>query len=204
MPMKNYIRILREGGVLAIPTDTVYGLAADATNPQAVAKVFTIKGRGEEKALPIFAMDLAMARTIAEISPSQETFLQRVWPGKVTAVLRLRNDAPLAKNAVASDGTVALRVPNHPLVRDLLQRFQKPITGTSANKSGLASCRNTASLRSQLAGNLPDYIIDGGELPESLPSTIVDLTKRTPTIIRNGAADKKVLEQIANLLQSGN
>ena len=202
--MKNYIRILREGGVLAIPTDTVYGLAADATNPQAVAKVFTIKGRGEEKALPIFAMDLAMARTIAEISPSQETFLQRVWPGKVTAVLRLRNDAPLAKNAVASDGTVALRVPNHPLVRDLLQRFQKPITGTSANKSGLASCRNTASLRSQLAGNLPDYIIDGGELPESLPSTIVDLTKRTPTIIRNGAADKKVLEQIANLLQSGN
>lgn len=190
--MKDYIRILEEGGVLAIPTDTVYGLAADATNPDAVARVFAIKGRGEEKALPIFVLDIRMAKMIADISVIQESFLVRIWPGKVTAVLPLRSNAPLAKNAVAPDGTVALRIPDYPLVSELLQRFKRPLTGTSANKSGQPACRDIPALRSQLADLPPDGIIDAGELPESLASTIVDLTKEPPVILRSGAEEQKV------------
>jgi L-threonylcarbamoyladenylate synthase len=193
------ITILKQRGVVAAPTDTVYGLLADATNEEAVAKIFTIKGRDERKALPIFVRDIAMAKNIAEMSEEQEQLLSALWPGKVTFVLSKHPSSPLASN-VGDTHTIALRIPHHPLIQQILEAFNKPLTGTSANRSGQPSCLSWEAVKKQLANNLPDFIIEGEELPPSLPSTIVDITTKPFRIIRKGAEDKKVEQMVSHLL----
>jgi len=193
------VATLTQGGVIATPTDTVYGLLADATNPEAVAKVFAIKGREDKKALPVFLFDISWIEQFADITPPQRNFLERVWPGKVTAILKLKEKTTLAQNAIGRDNTCAFRVPDYPLVREILGKFGKPLTGTSANMSGKPPCKNAQCVREQLAVILPDYIIDKGILPDSLPSTILDLTKMPFAIIRRGAEDKKVGQLLLQL-----
>lgn len=198
--MEKILRILAEGGVIAAPTDTVYGLLADATNPNSVAKVFSIKGREGGKALPIFLYSLDWLDEFAEVNPQQKSLLEKVWPGKATAILKLKEKTTLAQNAIGRDSTCAFRVPDHSLVREILGKFGKPLTGTSANMSGQPPCKNAQCVQKQLATMLPDYIIKGGTLPESKPSTIVDLTKTPFVIIRKGADDKKVEQMLSHLL----
>jgi len=194
-PKKNQLeailRVLNGGGVVVAPTDTVYGLLADASQEGAVSKLLRIKGRNEKKGIPIFIPSLAYAKTIALVSSKDEAFLDHVWPGKVTAILRLRPDAALAQNTLTGDGTVGLRIPAYQLLRDLLETYKKPLTGTSANRSGLPSCLDTACIKKQL-GALPDLIVEGGILPAAQASTIVDLTKEPYKIIRSGAGDEVV------------
>lgn len=194
--MEDYIRILKNGGVIAAPTDTVYGLLADATNPDAVEKVYTIKGRGEDKALPIFIPSLDTLKDIALVTEAYLAWLKTLWPGKVTFVFNSKPDTPLAPNAIAKDKTVALRIPNHPLILDILKQYNKPLTGTSANRSGEPSCLDTYCIETQLRLALPDAIIDGGTLRPSEASTIADLTKTPPTIVRKGADYEKVLRLV--------
>lgn len=198
--INNLIAILTQGGVIATPTDTVYGLLADATNPDAVAKIFAIKGRGEKKALPIFLYSLDWLDEFVEVKPQQKLFLEKVWPGKVTAILKLKEKSTLAQNAIGRDSTCAFRVPDYPLVKKILGKFGKPLTGTSANMSGQPPCKNAQCVREHFAIMLPDYIIDKGILPDSLPSTIIDLTKTPFAIIRRGAEDKKVEQMLSHLL----
>lgn len=198
--LKKIITILGKGGVIATPTDTVYGLLADATNSEAIEKIYRIKGREGEKALPIFVENMEAAKEIVYISPEQESFLAQVWPGKVSAVIPLKEGAPLATNAIQKNRTVALRVPSHPLLLKILRAYKKPLTGTSANRSGQPNCLDIDSIKKQLAEHLPDFIIEGGVLPESQPSTIVNFTLNPPRIIRNGAEDKKVEQMLQHLL----
>lgn len=185
-PLRAMMNALSQGGIIAAPTDTVYGLLADATSEKAIERVLEIKGRQAEKGMPIFVASLSDAKKIVYIDKKQEAFLSHVWPGKITAILSLKPSAPIAKNAL-KDGTIALRVPSHPLILTLLESYKKPLTGTSANRSGLPSCRDTACIREQLEELLPDLIVEGGMLATSEPSTIVDLTQEPFKILRDGA-----------------
>lgn len=205
MEIKKIINILNKGGVVAVPTDTVYGLLADATNPQAVARVLNIKERGEKKGMPIFAWSLNEAKKIALIDARQEKFLKEVWPGKVTIVLKVKKDATIASNALPSDGTIALRIPSHPFLSEILKEIKKPLTGTSANRSGLHSCLDTECIKKQLYRKLPDLVIEGGKFAESEPSTIIDFTKTPPLLLRKGAEYDKIKKLLhSNVLRTSN
>lgn len=185
--VSSIIEIIRQGGVVAVPTDTVYGLLADATNERAVEKIFMIKGREEGKPLPIFVRDATMAEELAHISEAQKRFLENVWPGKVTVVLKSRGALPLETGTTEAIG---LRIPKHAFIRMLLEELNVPLTGTSANRSGAPPITDSKQLPEEFRDSMekPDYIVQGGILPESLPSTVVDFREEIPIILRQGAA----------------
>jgi len=177
------VRTLREGNVLVCPTDTVYGLLADATNEKAVQRIFQIKKRHKGKPLPVFVKDLQMAKRLAKIHKEQEDFLKKAWPGKVTAVLKARHKLP---KELEKNGKIALRIPNYDLVNLILKRLNRPLTGTSANISGQPSCSSAAEVIAQFKKRKyqPDVIIDAGKLPESNPSAVIDITTAPYRTIR--------------------
>jgi L-threonylcarbamoyladenylate synthase len=178
--IEEVVGVLENGEVVAAPTDTVYGLLADATNEEVVEKVFQIKGREKGKALPVFVRDIEMAKELAEISAEQEKFLKENWPGKVTAVLESKHVLP---KALELNGKVALRIPDYELINELLDR---PLTGTSANVSGQPPCSSAQAVIKQFEERdyQPDLVLDAGELPKSNPSKVVDITGDTEEIIR--------------------
>ncbi len=190
--VEKIIEAIESGGVVAAPTDTVYGLLADATNEEAVENVIHIKGREEGKGMPIFIASIEEAEKIALVDEHQKNILQKVWPGKVTAILPIKKNTKIAQNTLSNNNTIALRIPYHPLILEILKTIKKPLTATSANKSGLPSCATALCVQEQLKKNLPDIIIDGGDLKENESSTIIDLTKNHPIIIRKGADFKKL------------
>ncbi|HZX50015.1 MAG TPA: L-threonylcarbamoyladenylate synthase [Candidatus Paceibacterota bacterium] len=175
--------MIKKGKVVVCPTDTVYGLVADATNEKAVKRIFQIKGRGKGKALPVFVKNVAMAKKFARVSKEQEEFLRKVWPGKVTVVFQSKHVLP---KALEMDGKVALRIPKHELVAALLKKLNRPLTGTSANVSGQPSCSSATEVNVQFARrkHQPDLVVDEGKLPKSKPSKIVDITGEKMRILR--------------------
>lgn len=199
---------IKEGKVLVCPTDTVYGLLADATNEKAIEKLFKIKKRPKEKPIPIFVKDIKIAKQFAKISEGQEKFLKKIWPGKVTAVLKRKNKLP--KILFGNKRTIGLRIPNYKLVNDLLEKSNFPLTGTSANISGNSPSTKIQEVIRQfkdkkgpaftggrrVGGVQPDLILDAGNLESSLPSTVIDLTKKPPKILREGAEKTKVKKLI--------
>ncbi len=175
--------IIQAGGTIIAPTDTVYGLLANAANEKAIGKVFAIKSRPKEKFLPILAKNMAMAKKLAKISAKQEKLLEEKWPGKFTARLARKDEMKLFG---VENETVALRIPFYPFVNSLLEAANLPLCGTSANISGKRASGKIDDVLGQFNGknNLPDLVINAGDLPESNPSTIVDLTQTPPQIIR--------------------
>ncbi|MBI2642155.1 MAG: threonylcarbamoyl-AMP synthase [Candidatus Wildermuthbacteria bacterium] len=169
------VSALKKGKVLVCPTDTVYGLLADATNRRALRKVFQIKQRKLNKPLPLFVRNIDMAKKLVKVSPLQEHFLKKAWPGKVTAVLESK-----------TKGTIGLRIPKHPFTQNLLRIFSRPVTGTSANIAGLKPTRSLKEILSQFEKrkHQPDIVIDGGKLPFSKPSKVIDLTSSKKKILR--------------------
>lgn len=187
------VKELKRGKVIVCPTDTVYGLIADATNKKAVERVFKIKKRPKNKALPIFVKDIKMAKDLAEINEKQEKFLKKAWPGKVTVILKLKTQKSKAKSTIKKlkvygieKKTIALRIPKYKLVLDLLKKINKPLTGTSANISGEPASTNIKEILKQFKRKKyqPDLVIDTGNLPKSKSSTIIDLTTFPPKILR--------------------
>ena len=146
--VKKAVRGLQQGKVLVCPTDTVYGLIADATNAEAVRKIFQIKGREKGKPIPIFVKDIASARKLAKIANEKENFLKKVWPGKVTVVLPSKNKLP---QELGTSKTIGLRIPNYDLVNRLLKALNKPLTGTSANLSGTPSLSDSREVIAQFS-----------------------------------------------------
>lgn len=177
------IKALRRGMVLVCPTDTVYIPAADATNEKAVRKVFLIKKRSLRKPIPIFVKNIKMAKKIAEINKEQERFLKKVWPGKVTVVLKRKKSK--IKLYGVDKKTIALRIPNYKLMNILLKKFNRPLVGTSANISGKSASGNLKEVMSQFKGQKyqPDLIVDAGILPGK-PSKVLDLTVWPPKVLR--------------------
>ncbi len=185
---------IKKGEVIVCPTDTVYGLICDATNEKAVERVFKIKQRPKGKPIPIFVRDLKMAKRLVEIGREREKILKKIWPGKVTAVLKRRKEK-IKLFGVGKD-TIALRIPKYKLINELLKKLNCPLTGTSANISGKPASTKIRTVASQFKNQkfLPDLVLNGGNLRKSLPSTIIDLTKKKPKILRKGALQIKSLE----------
>lgn len=175
--------IVKRGGVIVAPTDTVYGLLADATNRLAIEKVYRIKDRIKSKPLPLFVKNIVMAKKVALVSPKQQKFLEENWPGKITVILKRKDSLKIFG---VNEGTIALRIPFNKFINSLLENLNFPLAGTSANISGCDSCTKIDNLLQQFADKkiLPDMIINAGDLPESKPSTIVDLTQKETKILR--------------------
>jgi L-threonylcarbamoyladenylate synthase len=175
---------LQNGGVVAMPTDTLYALTADARDAAAVARVYAIKGREDGKPLPLFVSGIEMAARYAVVSEMARRLASRFWPGALTVVLRKRSDFDSA--ALAGGETVALRVPDSSIARAVVEALDGPVTATSANRSGGPDPISADDVRSQLGGEV-DVVLDAGACPVGVSSTIVDCTGETPKILRQGA-----------------
>src|SRR3989338_4563087 len=134
---KEVIELLDQGFVFVCPTDTVYGLVADATNPKAVEKIFQMKGRASDKPISVFVADMVSAKKLARVNASQEAYMENVWPGKFTVIVESKH---ILSEGFEKDGKIGLRIPDSRFLGLLLRGYGKPLTGTSANISGMASC----------------------------------------------------------------
>lgn len=174
---------LQAGQVIGIPTDTQYALAADATNAVATGQVYFVKGRSRNQALPVFLPDFDWLPRAAACDDERVLELaRRVWPGAVTLILPLHPQF----RTTATAGTIALRIPDHPVARAVLDEFGGPITGTSANRSGQPAALTAEEVRRQLGSEL--LVLDeGGVMPAGLPSTMLDCTGAKPRVLRRGA-----------------
>jgi L-threonylcarbamoyladenylate synthase len=176
---------LQNGGLVAFPTDTLYGLAAVASQERAVERLFEAKERPRDRPLPILLASAADVNSVAvEISPAARRLMEAFWPGGMTLVLR--RHPGFRSPALAGGDTVAVRVPNHPVAVELLCRVGEPLTGTSANLSGWPGPRTAEEVRHQL-GSRVDLIVDGGPCPGGVESTVVDCTVDPPRVLREGA-----------------
>jgi L-threonylcarbamoyladenylate synthase len=177
------VEILQKGGVIAFPTDTVYGLGADAFNPTAVERIYEIKNRPKYQQFPLLIADIERLVSLAEPIPEIAWFLaRRFWPGGLTLVLPKTDSLPAY---LASRPTIAVRIPNHPACQALIQHLGNPIIGTSANISDQPSALTAEEVAQQLGGKI-DLIINGGKCPGGKESTIVDVTREAPVILRQG------------------
>ena len=177
--------LLRAGGVMAYPTDTFYGLGANAYSAAAVEKIYALKHRDRGKPLSIVVADPEQARSSArDLPPSLDVLARAFWPGPLTLVLNAGPAFPPAM--LGSGGTIAMRVPALPWLCDLLRRTGFPVTATSANLSGDGELDDPDAVRLLFEGRT-DLIIDGGRTPGGAPSTIVDLTSGDPRLLRPGA-----------------
>jgi L-threonylcarbamoyladenylate synthase len=176
------LAVLKNGGILAFPTDTVYGLGALAFDNAAIESIYVAKDRPIEKAIPVLIGDLSDLDQVAENIPSMALrFAARFWPGPLTCIVPKKQTLPLA---VSATSTVAVRIPNHPDALALL-RAAGPMAVTSANISGQPSPSTAKEVHSQLNGRIP-MILDGGNTPGGVPSTLVDCTGKGPVILRDG------------------
>ena len=194
--VKHVVSLIKRGGVVAAPTDTVYGLICDSLRESAVKKVFRIKARSHHKAMPVFVRDAEMAKRYAYIEKELMGLLGELWPGQTTVVLRKREAMP--DWITGEMKTVAMRIPDHSFVRKILDEFPNPLVGTSANLSGSEAAQSAAEIQNTFAKHIPcpELIVDGGRLPPSPPSTILDLTNpRNPKILRMGAITKEKLDE---------
>ena len=179
------IACLTRGGVLAIPTDTLYGLAADAFNPDAIERVFSIKERPEGMALPVLLSGAEQLEQVAaSVPPEAIRLAESYWPGPLTLIVGRSEVLP--ERLTAGQSTVAVRVPDHPVPRALAKRLGRPVTGTSANISGAVDPQSIEELRRQVGARV-DLLIEEGPTPAGTASTIVDLSEEEPRLIREGA-----------------
>ena len=197
------ISILRHGGIVAYPTDTVYGLGACANLHRAVERVYQVKERPRNMPFPLLLADTAQIARVADpVPPVAWLLIHNFLPGSLTIVLHKSNSVP--DIITAGEATIAIRIPAHPVPIALVEGLGTPIVGTSANLSGRPSPLTAEEVHSQL-GDKIDLIIDSGRRPGGKESTIVDVTGETPVILREGAISREALEQVCGtiLLKEG-
>ncbi len=188
--------LLRMGKVIICPTDTVYGLICDATNKKAIKKIFRIKKRPKGKPISIFVKDIKMAKKFAKINKKQEEFVEKVWPGPVTAILekKERSGGQLFHDCekerllqfLGGEKTIGIRIPNYKLIFNLINEINCPLAETSANVSDRPPSTKIKEVLNQFKKekNHPDLIIDAGDLKPSKPSRVIDLTGKKPKVLR--------------------
>ena len=191
--LKQILTFLRSGGVIAFPTDTAYGLGADPFSETAVRTIFDIKGRPETKPVLLLVNSIAMAQSIADLSDKAIALAERFWPGPLTMVVPAHNTVPAI--VTAGTGTIGLRWPNAAFATRLLDDFQRPITATSANRTGCPAAVTVAEVREQLEGSI-ELIVDGGTLPTRGGSTMVDLTETPARLLREGPIREAELSDV--------
>jgi L-threonylcarbamoyladenylate synthase len=181
---------LREGGLVAYPTETFYGLGARARDAAAVARLARVKGRPDGKPLPLLAADRAQVESVAELSGAAERLAARLWPGPLTLVLPARPGLP--EEITAGTGTVAVRVPGSATARALARAVGEPIVSTSANLSGAPPPAAAGELAAELVERI-DLVLDGGRTPGGAPSTIVVVEAGGIRLVRAGAIPWEVV-----------
>lgn len=191
--IKHAVEILRDGGLVAFPTETVYGLGADARNGKAVAKIFTAKGRPQFNPLIVHVPDLAMAETLAVFNQSAFELAQAFWPGALTLVLPIRDRSGLSELVSAGLNTVGLRVPAHPAAQKLLAEFDGPVAAPSANVSGRISPTLAAHVSTDLTGKI-DAILDDGPCNVGVESTIIGFGNGS-VVLRAGGISNEAIEK---------
>ncbi|MBD3311147.1 MAG: threonylcarbamoyl-AMP synthase [Candidatus Magasanikbacteria bacterium] len=182
------VRAIKDGATIVYPTETTYGLGCDATNKEAVKKIFSIKKRQKHKPVLVIMSDLNMVMTYVGWSAELEELASKYWPGPLTVVSELSEGVDLPEGVVGKDNTLAFRVTKHPLVSDIIKELGKPLVSTSANISSMASPYDVAAVKDMFkdADQKPDLIIDAGTLPHHLPSTIVKLQNGSKEVLRQG------------------
>jgi len=181
------VAVLRMGGVVLYPTDTLYGLGANALSDEAVNKVYAIKGRTDGKPIHAIVADLAMGEKYADVTDDARLLAERLPQGQVTFILKKK--AGFDTGVMKKIPTFGFRIPDNEFCISLVREFGRPVTATSANKSDLSPERSIEKILAQLgdAAHGIDLVIDAGELPERQPSTVVDMSGAEPAIIREGA-----------------
>jgi L-threonylcarbamoyladenylate synthase len=181
---------LAGGGLVAFPTETVYGLGADATNGPAVARLYAAKGRPSFNPLIAHVGDLAAAKRLAVFDAAAEKLAARFWPGPLTLVLKKRAGCPVTDLATAGLDSIAVRVPSHDVARCILSKLGRPIVAPSANRSGHVSPTTAQHVFHDLSGRI-DLILDGGPTPVGVESTIIALLDRRPLLLRPGGLPRE-------------
>jgi L-threonylcarbamoyladenylate synthase len=188
-------KLLQEGGLVAFPTETVYGLGGDATNERAVAAIFEAKGRPQFNPLISHVLGPAEAKQFVEWNGMADKLAARFWPGPLTFVLPRAKGSPIALLATAGLDTVAIRAPSHPVAQALIRATGRPIAAPSANRSGAVS-PTTAQHVAQSLGDCVPLIIDGGPCLVGLESTVLDLSGNRAILLRPGGATREAIEAV--------
>jgi L-threonylcarbamoyladenylate synthase len=187
------LEILAGGGLIAFPTDTVYGVGGLAFSPQAIDEIYRVKGRLAEKAIPVLLGNSGqLSQVTEELNPFAQRLAERYWPGPLTLVVLKKPSLP---ENLSPHPTVGVRMPDHPAALRLLN-LAGPLAVTSANLSGAANCTTAQQVLEQLGGSIP-LILDGGETPGGQPSSVVDCTGEAPVLLRPGPIS---MEEITSVL----
>ncbi len=191
------VEILANGGIIAYPTETFYGLGADATNEKAIEKIFAVKGRDFKNPISlIIGQADDIYPLVQNIPQTAKKLMAAFWPGALTIVFPAAdNVSPLL---TAGSGKIGLRVSSHPIAREIVQKLKRPLTATSANLSGAPECAKASEVAEQI-GDKIDAIVDLGDTPGMKGSTIIDVTCDPPVILREGAISRKTIEKFINL-----
>jgi L-threonylcarbamoyladenylate synthase len=195
--IKLAVGILKRGGVVAFPTETVYGLGASIKEPRAASRIYDIKGRSLTKALPLVLSKIEQLDEVAmKVPPVAYALAERFWPGALTIIVF---KSSLVPDEITCGGkTVAVRVSSHPVAVELVEHLGSPVTGTSANISGKPSPVDHIEVKEQLGCSV-DFIIEAGRCPGGIESTIIDITKDIPIILRQGAISRQDIEKVCRL-----
>ncbi len=176
--------VYKSGGIIAYPAESFYGLGVDPYNEAAVEKLFEVKGRPADKPIPLIASDMKMVEEVAsDLSPLARKVMERHWPGPLTIIIKAKEGLP--KRLTAGTNMVAIRIPGAETARRLVEAIGAPLTTTSANPSNMMPA-TTAKMVQGYLGDRLNLIIDGGSLPGGLPTTIIDLTRGEPILVRKG------------------
>ena len=188
-------RVIRDGGLVGLPTDTVYGLAADATSDAAVAGVFRAKGRPADKPLIALVANMAMAKTCADFTAPALALADAFWPGPLTLVLPRGPASPLSPLVHQGARGVSLRIPGNETARAVVEAAARPLTAPSANPSGAPSPLTAQEVAAGLGSHVA-LVIDGGRAADSLGSTLLDLTGDIPRLLRAGVVTSEAIEGV--------
>lgn len=188
-------RLLCDGGLVAFPTETVYGLGGDATNERAVAAIFEAKGRPQFNPLISHVLDASSAKAFVKWNDNAEKLATRFWPGPLTLVLPRVESSPISLLATAGLDTVAIRAPSHPVAQALIRATGRPVAAPSANRSGAVSPTRAEHVAESL-GERMAMILDGGPCLVGVESTVLDLSGNRPTLLRPGGATREAIEAV--------
>jgi L-threonylcarbamoyladenylate synthase len=189
------VAALKRGDVIAFPTETLYGLGADALDPAAVEKVFQLKGRDIANPIPVLVADRTMLdRLVTDVTPLAERLIAEFWPGPLTLVLPARDDLP--KPLLNSSGNIGVRISSQPIAAELVKALGHPLTATSANPSGQPAARTVDQARNYFSRKI-EIFVDGGELTSRTGSTVAEICGGQIRIIREGDVSREALQDIA-------
>ncbi|HEV2161263.1 MAG TPA: L-threonylcarbamoyladenylate synthase [Stellaceae bacterium] len=191
--------LLRDGALVAFPTETVYGLGGDATNDRAVAAIFAAKGRPNFNPLIVHVAELAAAEPLADFDDRARDLVRRFWPGPLTLVLKRSAACSISRLASAGLETLALRAPAHPLAQALLRAVGRPLAAPSANRSGHVSPTTAGHVLDELGGRIA-AVLDGGPCRVGIESTVVDLSQSHAVLLRPGGVPREQLESVLGLM----